>query len=79
MQLEQEVGKLKKQLQSVRSKLLQSEQRETEAQMQIEELQQSLAAQKTGGPAVGGRVRLALPLGMIGLRTHPRTSSSPVD
>lgn len=56
MQLQQEVGKLRKQLQAVRSKLLQSEQREAEAHVRIESLQQDLAAVRAEAQEAGGKV-----------------------
>lgn len=55
-QLQHEVGKLRKQLQSVRSKLLQSEQREAEAHLRIQSLQQDLAAHRADMQETGGKV-----------------------
>ena len=55
-QVQPEVGKLKKQLQVVRTKLLQSEQREADAHVRIESLQQDLAAVRADAQEAGGKV-----------------------
>ena len=60
--LQQEVGLLRKQLQAVRSKLLQSEQREADAQVQIEGLQDRVAAQAVELREAGARVELSFSL-----------------